>query len=446
LPRRHGSLRSAAVRERAGNHTALFALVTLVSLPLLLAQPSPAVAAGVEAGADASFEGSAQTGPVFDADGCYPDLQPFEVAVMGNRPTADVALGVALRDEYAFVADGLGGLQVLDVREPTAPLQAGNYDTPGYAQGVTVRGDYAYVADGPGGLVILDVTDPRSPTLAGTCATDGFAYGVAVSGNYAFVGGGAAGLEVVDVSDPRSPVLVGCYDVCGTAWGVAVSGDYAFVAGGASGLHVVDIAFPTSPFLVASYDTRSMVIGVTVANGFAYLAGGTTGIQVLSIADPASPTLIARALSSDFAYGVSIRGNHVYVAGAANGLQIMQAKVSIALGGHPGSPPTGLSDPSAGAARSVLPRGSLLQNSPNPFSSETRIAFSVESAGPTSLKVFDATGRLVREISSRHLTPGRYVEHWDGRDESGRALPAGTYFCRLEGPGWADVKKMTLAR
>jgi len=38
------------------------------------------------------------------------------------------------------------------------------------------------------------------------------------------------------------------------------------------------------------------------------------------------------------------------------------------------------------------------------------------------------------------------VERWDGRDESGRLLPAGTYFYHLEAPGWGDSKKMTLAR
>jgi hypothetical protein len=42
--------------------------------------------------------------------------------------------------------------------------------------------------------------------------------------------------------------------------------------------------------------------------------------------------------------------------------------------------------------------------------------------------------------------PDRYVEQWDGRDKSGRLLPSGTYFYRLEAPGWIDSKKMILAR
>jgi len=44
------------------------------------------------------------------------------------------------------------------VSDPAAPWEAGFYDTPGWAYGVAVAGDYAYVADGPGGMLILRFT------------------------------------------------------------------------------------------------------------------------------------------------------------------------------------------------------------------------------------------------------------------------------------------------
>jgi hypothetical protein len=55
------------------------------------------------------------------------------------------------------------------------PILKGSYDTPGKAFGVYVLGDFAYVADGNSGLQIIDVSNPQSPTLRGTYDTPGYA-------------------------------------------------------------------------------------------------------------------------------------------------------------------------------------------------------------------------------------------------------------------------------
>jgi len=60
-----------------------------------------------------------------------------------------------LLGDYAYVADGSGGLRVVDVSDPAHPTEVGFYATPGDARDVAVAGDYIYVADFVGGLVIL---------------------------------------------------------------------------------------------------------------------------------------------------------------------------------------------------------------------------------------------------------------------------------------------------
>ena len=88
----------------------------------------------------------------------------------------------------------------------------------------------------------------------------------------------------------------------------------------------------------------------------------------------------------------------------------------------------------------------LFQNAPNPFVSSTRIAFSMKERGHVRLTVFDAKGRLVRVLADEVRDQSHYVEPWDGTDGDGRLVPTGTYFYRLEAPGWNASKKMTLAR
>jgi len=54
-------------------------------------------------------------------------------------------------------------------------------DTPGLARSVAISGSYAYVADGVAGLQIVDISDPGALALAGGYDTPGIAYAVAVA-------------------------------------------------------------------------------------------------------------------------------------------------------------------------------------------------------------------------------------------------------------------------
>jgi gingipain R len=51
--------------------------------------------------------------------------------------------------------------------------------------------------------------------------------------------------------------------------------------------------------------------------------------------------------------------------------------------------------------------------------------------GRVSLNVYDVAGRRVRTLIDGAEEPGAHMLVWDGRDEAGNALQAGTYFCRL---------------
>lgn len=68
---------------------------------------------------------------------------------------------------YAYVATGEGGLRVVDIANPAAPVEVGALDTPGSAVDVELMGNHAYVADGVGGLRVVDVAKPAAPAEVG---------------------------------------------------------------------------------------------------------------------------------------------------------------------------------------------------------------------------------------------------------------------------------------
>ncbi len=94
-----------------------------------------------------------------------------------------------------------------------------------------------------------------------------------------------------------------------------------------------------------------------------------------------------------------------------------------------------------------LPTSTALhQNYPNPFNPTTLIKYDIASAGKVSVRVFDASGALVRDLYSGHRMPGRYVISWHGDNQAGHHVASGVYFYRLESPTTTKTKKMVMLK
>ena len=131
---------------------------------------------------------------------------------------------------------------VIDVSEPSNPVEIGFWDTDGYARDVMVLGQFAFVADGDEGLRVIDVSVPVAPTEVGFWKPQGIdARNVTVSGDLAFVGDFWEGVWVIDISNPAFPVEIGVLDTPGYSRNSSVSGNQVFVADNAAGLAVLEI-------------------------------------------------------------------------------------------------------------------------------------------------------------------------------------------------------------
>ncbi len=99
-------------------------------------------------------------------------------------------------------------------------------------------------------------------------------------------------------------------------------------------------------------------------------------------------------------------------------------------------------------APAIPPEGRplVLATQPNPFRSSVEIRLRRELSAATRVAVFDATGRRVRSLGTTSAESGVTSFRWDGRDESGRALPGGVYWARAEANGASAVARLVLVR
>ena len=239
----------------------------------------------------------------------------------GFQETPGEALGVAVSCDYAYVADGEGGLRVINIVDPARPAEVGFFDTPGEAQAVVVvqlagtpGRRLAYVADGGGGLRVIDVSDPFAPVEIGAFTNYEYVEDVAVVGITAYLAAQNLGLRILNIGDPTNMSEVGALDTPGQARALDLIGHYAYLADYTRGLRVADVANPAAPTEVGFYDRPRIVNGVTVSGDYAYVADGERGFRIEDISRPSQPVEVGYFTQASQVNDIVVRDQIAYIA------------------------------------------------------------------------------------------------------------------------------------
>ena len=169
------------------------------------------------------------------------------VASSAAVDTPGYAYSVEVAEGRAYVADGKGGLRIIDVSAPPAIREIGSFLLEKVdVRGVDVRGPYAYLAAGSPGLAIVDVSDPGNVRLVGQSARLRSARAIRVAGRHAFVTD-LDWLRVFDVSDPSAPDQIASYQMPAPGYDVWVEGETAYVAAYDGGLIILGLEGQAGP-------------------------------------------------------------------------------------------------------------------------------------------------------------------------------------------------------
>lgn len=98
---------------------------------------------------------------------------------------------------------------------------------------------------------------------------------------------------------------------------------------------------------------------------------------------------------------------------------------------------------------SVPQNFSLAQNYPNPFNPSTSVQFTVasgQSSVPTTLKIYNVRGQLVRTLVDQPKISGTYEVIWDSKDDRGEEVSSGVYLYKLKVGDYSETKKMILMK
>jgi hypothetical protein len=315
---------------------------------------------------------------------------------VGSLEIPQAGTAVVVKDGLAYVGT-YSGLVIADVSNSDAPVEIGaieywpNSWYPA-VRDVVVEGGFAYLAvderavyphDEPtGSLRVVDVSDPTAPVEISAFEVSHAARGLAVVNNLAYLTVAAslpprvgpppypdvepAGMLVIDVADPSAPFQVGNTEFFGHPWEVEVVGDLAYISDFA-GLRTVDVSDPTAPVEIDLATVPNWQHSLTIVDGLAYVTSDDPsrygGLSVFDLSDPRAPNEIG-FLQLDGALEVAVEGETAYVTAYRSGLQAID-----------------VSDPEAPIALGTLatPYGDA-----RAFTTSNGFAYAIDRSGPTT--------------------------------------------------------------
>ncbi|GAB4316501.1 MAG: hypothetical protein Kow0074_04460 [Candidatus Zixiibacteriota bacterium] len=230
---------------------------------------------------------------------------PVEVAFVETAPGASDSKDVKVYDHYAYLVNESGPIQIIDLTDPSNPVQVGTITPDGNgSHNCLVEGDYLYVVGnhGTGGLEIWSLADPESPVEVGDFQP--FYYHDLDIRNDTIYACGiyGDGIDVINVANKAAPSLITRFNYTGSGAHNAElteDGRYLFTGDeiGSAGNHtrVWDVSDVGSISKVADIivDPAAVVHNCYVLGDLLYIAHYTEGVRIYDIRDPETPVEVA---------------------------------------------------------------------------------------------------------------------------------------------------------
>jgi hypothetical protein len=199
------------------------------------------------------------------------------------------------------------------------------------------------------------------------------------------------------------------------------------------GVQVVEIRDPAHPRLGGSvymHDWRlDLIDGIAAAGPVAFALSRGHGMMLAEAADPYALTLDRVWLDNSHPYAIAAVGDMACLFDWAGIMTIVRPQ------------------PLTVAAAPLAPaQTARLAVAPNPCNPRATITFTMANAGPATVRVFDARGRLVRQLHDGWLDSGAHGLSWSGDDDNGRPVATGVYLVRAESGGDAETARVTVVK
>ncbi len=254
------------------------------------------------------------------------------------------AVGLAYQEPNLFLVDISGKLTIYDLTDPSEVQLIGQLDLPQLSTDLVIDGEYAYISAGSGGLWVVDISDPTAPVKVADRAS-AMADGITKSGNMVYVTDYAQGLLTYDVRRPHDPQLVNSKDILLFNQGVpgkrglAVAGETLMIANQNEGAVFFSLKMPDAPKLIAKFvaELSGTAFDLNMQDSIVYVTRDFLGLGLISL-EPPEPFYLVTEQPTFFdgdplrtVWKQAVEGDFIYQADVNRGLTVVNLSNSQQL-------------------------------------------------------------------------------------------------------------------
>jgi len=304
----------------------------------------------------------------------FPDVNDGGYKIVGRLATAGSAQDVVVNGSFAYLAQGEGGLLIVDILDPINPQSVSTTfeNIRGYSYKIALKDTVVYIAAGTFGVTVLNVANPDSPIVSVTNLDMKPARNFHLSGNYLFTSVSEQGVKIADISYSLYPDIRGGMSTPGYARGMVTTEDttsllvassemglalfdisdmlsgygpyimwgwcdtpgnaedvtikdnskYAMLACGTAGLQIIDFSDSSNVRIIGNYDTGGYAKEIYYSDEKVFISTETKGLQIISVEDVFNPKLIG-VIDTEFAKGLAVENDYIYIADDQEGLIVV---------------------------------------------------------------------------------------------------------------------------
>lgn len=229
--------------------------------------------------------------------------------------------------QYAFLADGNKGLEIIDISTPQKPTLVYNYSTNGFAREVNIDSisgnKYLFLSDEQKGLCIMNTSNPAGTFLDTLIAYSGGVNSSYSMNGYLYVSLRQGDIKILNLNSLPGPVYeVGSYTPLHNVEHIEISGANMYLLEGTYGIEILNISYPQTPVYLSSYNTPGDCNDLKIGNDIAYIADGLSGVCALNVGNPVLPELLSITDTESDLKGIDYSPNFMFTADYNMGAEV----------------------------------------------------------------------------------------------------------------------------